>query len=109
MSDFSGVLNLSNVRNKVFGAYNIKRGTAYRPDAFSKDLKLCWEYRSSDEAVLYSGRSLNTFESTLALVYKPQELRELLLTAGTKRTTAIEYIRSIYEGCQKRQDIYNTV
>lgn len=104
LTTWAGVRTYLKYLNELENKGIVKRGTAYSPNAFSKNLKLNWQYHTSDEAIHYSGRSLNTLESTLALVYKPQELRELLLTTGTKRTTAIEVIRNVYE-CQKRQDI----
>jgi len=82
-----------------------RRGRAYSTDAFSKDLKLKWQYRSSDEAILYTGRSLDTIEDTLQLIYKPPELRELLIAAGASKQAAYEVLKRTFESKEKRTHI----
>ena len=53
----------------------VTRGKAYSDGsqnrAFSKNLKLNWEYRKSTNAILYEGRSLDYFDDTVKLIYKP--------------------------------------
>lgn len=68
----------------------LERGTAYSPGEFSKDLKLNWKYRSTDEAILYDGRAIDTLDDTVRFLYKPGDYRELLRSSGAVRTTAYE-------------------
>jgi hypothetical protein len=74
-----------------------KRGTGYEPGAFSKSLRLNWRYRDSREAVLYEGRAIETWESTIRLIYKPDDFRALLGGVGAKRTTVIEAVRRTFK------------
>ena len=73
-----------------------KRGKAYSAGRFSKSLKLNWDYRNPDQAVLYGGRSIDSFENTVKLLYKPHEIRELLNNAGLSRQQSYEFIRRFY-------------
>lgn len=74
----------------------IKRGDTYQVDKFSKSIKLNWNYKDSN-AILDDGRAPDTFEETINLSYKPEEFRELLQRAGSKRTTAIITVKRLYE------------
>jgi len=70
----------------------LKRGTSYLPGEFSKDLKLNWIYRSTDEAILYDGRAIDTLDDTVRFLYKPSDYRELLKSSGSERTTAYKAV-----------------
>ena len=74
----------------------IKRGKAYSSGQFSKDLKLNWQYRSSKSAVLYDGRAIETLESTVKHLYKPDEFRQLLNAKGAERTTAYKATKTVF-------------
>lgn len=81
-----------------------ERGSAYlskgRPGLrpFSKDLKLNWKFRDSSEAVLYDGRSVETFDNTIRFVFrnKLDGFRQLLIKEGVKQSTASMIINSIW-------------
>lgn len=75
----------------------IKRGSAYQPGQFSKDLKINWKFRSSNQAVLREGRAIDQFEDALRTIHKPDEFRQLLLKAGCERTTSLEMINTIWK------------
>ncbi|MHB8278766.1 MAG: hypothetical protein ACYDIA_14080, partial [Candidatus Humimicrobiaceae bacterium] len=83
----------------------IQRGEAYQVDKFSKSIKLNWNYKDSNSAILEDNRAPDTFEDTIKLSYKPEEFRELLITTGSKRTTAIETVKRIYEVSKMLQHI----
>lgn len=81
-----------------------KRGTSYLAKGFSgsqgyaKELKFNWRFRSSNEAIIHEGRSIETFEKTIKYLFKdkPDEYRQRLTRAGVERTTAIKQINSIW-------------
>lgn len=74
----------------------LKRGKVYSDGNFSKDIKLNWDYKSSNEAVLLDGRAIYTLEDTVRFLYTPREFRQLLISSGCKRTTAIETVKRIF-------------
>jgi len=75
-----------------------ERREAYLTGYFAKDLKLDWKFRSSDEAVLHEGRSIETFEKTIKFLFKdrPGEFRQHLIRAGVEQSTASKMINSIW-------------
>jgi len=81
-----------------------ERGTSYLAESFSgsrgfaKSIKLDWKFRGSNEAIIYEGRSIETFGEAIKFRFKdkPEGFRQLLIKAGVKRTTAIEMINSIW-------------
>lgn len=81
-----------------------KRGTSYLAKGFlgsrgyAKALEINWKFRSSNEAVMYEGRSIESFDETIKSMFKekPDAFRQLLAKVGVKRTTAIEMINSIW-------------
>ena len=79
----------------------INRGEKYQVDKFSKSLKLNWNYRDSTEAILKDDRSPDTMDETIRLSYKPQELRELLITAGSEIDTALKTVKRLYANPDK--------
>jgi len=79
----------------------LTRGKAYSTGLFSKDLKLDWKYSDSSEAILYEGRSIETFNETAKLIYKPEELREILILAGGDKGNVSRYIKYLYYDFQK--------
>jgi len=76
----------------------IKRGDKYSVGRFSKSIKINWNFKDSKDAILYESRSPDTLEDTIKLSYKPEEFRELLKEAGSKRTTAIKTVKRLFEG-----------
>jgi len=75
----------------------LERGTAYSVGVFSKNIAFKkWTFSDSNHAVLYDGRSVDAFESAIPIIYKPRDFRELIESAGAKRTTALEIVKSIY-------------
>lgn len=79
----------------------IKRGKSYLVDKFSKRIIIDWKFRNPKEAILYDGRSPDSFEETIKLSYKPEEMKVLLLNAGSERTTAIKMVNRLYESVKK--------
>jgi hypothetical protein len=75
----------------------LKRGTAYQTGHFSKSLKLNWPFKTSSEAVLYDGRSIEIFEQAAKTVFKPNEMRELIESAGPSRQWAYELVKRVWE------------
>jgi hypothetical protein len=75
----------------------IKRGSAYQAGHFSKDIKLEWPFKNSSEALLYDGRSIETFEQAAKLIFQPWEMRELLESAGSKVRWSYVLVRRIWE------------
>ena len=53
----------------------LKRNDIYVPGVVSKGIHLDWNYKP-DDAVLYEGRSLDTFAGTVNLLFEPQEPQE---------------------------------
>ncbi len=76
----------------------VKRGSVYAVDRFSKSIKINWPFKDSGEAILYDNRAPDTLKDTIKLSYDPKEFKELLIRAGSERTTAIEIVRRFYEG-----------
>ncbi|HUU26287.1 MAG TPA: hypothetical protein VM123_00610 [archaeon] len=74
----------------------VLRGSGYLVSALSKALKLNWKFKSSSDAVLFKGRAIDTFEGTVKLLFKPRDFRDMLMSSGTKPTTATEIIKRIY-------------
>lgn len=74
----------------------VERRKAYLAGQFAKDLKINWKFRSSNEAVMYEGRAIETFEKTSSFLFKPDDFKQLLTKEGVKRTTVIEIINSIW-------------
>jgi len=73
-----------------------ERKSAYRPGLYSKDLKLNWKFRTSNEAVLFEGRSIETLDDAVKLNFKPDEFRQILASAGTPRKSRYTIIKSIW-------------
>ena len=83
----------------------IKRGTAYSVGLFSKSLNIKWPWRDSNQAILYEGRAVDTFDQAIRLILKPRDYRDLLIKSGAKQRTAYKAIERVYESEQKRQHI----
>jgi len=73
-----------------------KRGTKYRVNEFTKSIKSNWKYRDPSNAILYSGRSVNTFEETVLMVYTARDFRNLLMSAGCSGQIADRIINVIW-------------
>lgn len=74
----------------------IKRSEGYLTGRFSKNLRLDWPFTKSGEAILYDGRSIETFEDSIKTCFKAENFRELLITSGTLKNTANKIKREIY-------------
>jgi hypothetical protein len=80
----------------------VKRSDSYLVNKFSKAIKLNWDFKDSNQAILYDGRAIETFDTTVKLVFNnPRDFKKLLVSAGSERTTAVEAVKSIY-GVKKR-------
>ncbi|MBA7656358.1 hypothetical protein ES703_64282 [subsurface metagenome] len=82
-----------------FGEKGIaKRQRAYLPGIFAKALELNWKFRSSNEAVMYEGRAIETFDGTIKFLFKNKldEFKQRLTREGVERTTIIKRINSIW-------------
>lgn len=73
-----------------------RRGKSYQVGKFSKPIKLNWKFKDSGKAILFEGRSVDTFDKTVRLVYKPAEFSQKLQAVGVKRTTAIEQVKTVF-------------
>ncbi len=87
----------------------VERTRSYLAGQFAKSIKLPgWKFQPSEKAVLFSGRSIETFEDTVKLIFEPWEFRSLLRVVGVKRTTALEMVNRICgEGPAEALDIRN--
>jgi len=75
----------------------LKRGKAFCENEFSKSIKMNWKYRSSQEAILYDGRSIDSLYDTLRFLYKPRELRQLLESSGSSLDASYKATKRIFE------------
>jgi len=75
----------------------IKRTDKYSVDRFSKSIDIKWDFKDTNKAILIDNRSPNTFEDTIRLSYKPNEIKALLETTGIKRDTTNKIVRRIYK------------
>jgi len=74
-----------------------ERGSEWRRGRFSKPIRLNWQFRTSADAVLYDGRSVETLEGTARTVFKPGDFRSLLEAAGAHIRQTQRLIRRIWE------------
>lgn len=65
-------------------------------DKFLKSINIKWNFKDPGSAILHDGRASNTFEDTIKLSYEPEEFKELLKEAGSKRVTAINLTKRLY-------------
>lgn len=72
----------------------LKRGKSYSVGRFSKPIKLKWNYDS--QAVLFEGRSIDTFKDTIKLIFPAGELKGMLECAGATRQATYKAIKRIY-------------
>jgi hypothetical protein len=76
------------------------RGKAYsdgsQGKAFSKNLKLKWKYKNPDDAVLYGGRSLDSFDDAARLIYDPRDFRDILRRVGVGKGNRSKMVKSIF-------------
>jgi len=75
----------------------VKRGKAYSVGKFSKSLKLTWDYKSSDDSVMFEGRSVDTWEGTIKLLFEPGEFRAMLRGAGATRQASLRAVTDTYK------------
>ena len=75
----------------------IKRSKSYSVDKFSKSINIKWDFKDTNKAILIDNRSPNTFEDTIKLSYKPDEIKALLEATGIKRDTTNKIVRRIYK------------
>lgn len=81
----------------------LKRGSSYRINTFSKSIKfLDWPYGTETDAILYDGRAIETIYDTFRLLYKPINLKEILISSGCKRRTTIEIVKRTFSGGAKK-------
>ena len=74
----------------------IKRYDSYQVDKFSKSIKINWQFKDSSQAILIDNRAPEDIKDTIAACYKPEEFRELLISAGSERDTAIKTTKRIF-------------
>lgn len=74
-----------------------KRNKSYHVGEFSKAIDLNWDYKSDDNAVIYEGRSIDTFQDTIKLLYKPEDFKQILQKTNVPRQNIYYIINSIYE------------
>lgn len=67
----------------------VKRYDSYQVNRFSKSIKISWDFKDPDNAILDDNRAPISFEDTIRLSYAPEEFRELLIRAGSSREVAI--------------------
>lgn len=73
-----------------------ERKKSYLPGVFSKDLKIDWPFRSDQEAVLYSGRAVDTFEGTVKRLFKPDDFRQMIEKVRNSRQAGHDIIKSLW-------------
>jgi len=79
----------------------IKRYDSYQVDSFAKSIKIKWNFRDPRKAVLVDHRAPEDLSETIKACYEPEEFRELLLKAGSKRTSSIMSVKAIFEVSKK--------
>ena len=62
----------------------------------SKELKLKWDYRALDDAILIEDRSPSTLESSIQAAFTFQEARALLQASGVERHL-LRHTKALYE------------
>jgi hypothetical protein len=75
----------------------VKRGRAYQVGAFSKSIRLDWPWAASSSAVLYDGRSVETFDGAVRLILKPDEFKGKLESVGRPRDGVFKAVRTVYD------------
>jgi len=73
----------------------LKRSSSYSTDRYSKHITVNWKWRNED-AILYSGRSIDTFESTVAATMRRDEFYNLMKCAGSTKAAASKAGRDIF-------------
>lgn len=73
-----------------------ERKTAYLPGGFSKDLKINWKFRNDTDAVIFAGRTIETFEGTVKRTFQPEDFRQMLEKSGTPRKSRYSIINKIW-------------
>jgi hypothetical protein len=81
----------------------LKRGQKYLVGEFSKNLKLNWPFKNADQAVLFEGRALDTFENTVRVLHEPAEFKAILANTAVQRTTIIKAVNRIYKDGQREE------
>jgi hypothetical protein len=81
----------------------LKRGSAYQIDKFSKSIKLDWKFCSTDEAILYDGRAVDTLDDIIRLLYNPRDYRELLNVSGTLRKASHKIVKRTFDKWRKNR------
>jgi len=77
----------------------IKRYGSYKVKEFSKSISINWNFKEDTNLIILTDhRAPETFEETIIASYKPEEFRELLKKAGSKRVNAINATKRIFEG-----------
>ena len=75
----------------------LKRGSSYSVGRFSKNLRLNWKYTGFTDAILYEGRSVADFDSTIRVTFSPQEFKEILLSFGSNKDSSNKMINRIWK------------
>lgn len=80
------------------GAFGIvKRGRPYQAGKFSKSIKMEWPWTKAEDAVLFDGRSVETFDAAARLILKPDEFRQALEAQGRDRRTIFKAVKSVFD------------
>ena len=74
----------------------VERGSGYLSGLVSKNIKLNWNFRSAEDAILNDDRSVDTFHETIPLVFEREEFRQLLKRSTITRRQRYDIIKSIY-------------
>jgi hypothetical protein len=75
----------------------VERTKSYLAGQFAKSVKFPgWKFQSDKKAVLYSGRSVETFEDTVKLGFEPWEFRNLLKSVGVTVDTSLKMTNRIF-------------
>jgi len=90
--------------NRTYGKYLdelaekqiAERDSEWRRGRFSKAIRLTWPWKSSSEAVLYDGRSVDSLEGTIKAVFQPADFRSLLEASGAKSRWPYELTHRIW-------------
>lgn len=83
----------------------VKRYDSYKVKAYSKSIKIKWNWKDTSKAILVDGRAPETLDDTIRACFEPEELRELLTKAGSERDTAGRTVRRLYEADKRYNNI----
>jgi len=74
----------------------VYRGEGYLSEVRSKQIRMKWDFRSLDDAVLVDDRAPDTLGDTIRAAFTEEDARALLRVSGMHDRTASDYAREIF-------------